>query len=217
MTDFYMMLTGRPSPGRQSRRAFLRYANDRESEPGANAPAQNGIVEGRGRPGVDSPMPPEWARVEPGRRNSNVPMSAATGEDTRPFGDDFATWHETTRARPAPSYLRADDAVPQEEIPDPGHAPRNPGNVIADAPEPVGRGFDPDSEWAAAVERSRERWRAGRPSQVDTFIALIFGKEGPGRDLADRVADDMNAGPLTRIQRENDDMQDEIRGNRPRR
>lgn len=35
--------------------------------------------------------------------------------------------------------------------------------------------LDPTEEWAAAEQRSQERWRAGRPSVADMVFAAVFG------------------------------------------
>lgn len=89
-----------------------------------------------------------------------------------PFGDDFATWSGMAeRPRLLPRGVQNEATV--EEAPNEGVAPRNPNNVIADAPQ----GPKPDfwDDWRAAEERSRARLESGQPSVTDLFFAAVFG------------------------------------------
>lgn len=129
-----------------------------------------------------------------------VPLPVATGEDVAPFGEDFPTWYEMQRyGAPLPSYLQAED---REPAPDQGHAPRNPNNVIADAETPPVARFDATREWIEAEQRVAQRFRRGQPNAADLFFAAVFGERTSARRET--------------VARENDDMKDEIRGNRRR-
>jgi hypothetical protein len=128
MTDWYQVFTGRPSPGRRSRPTLLEYLRDPEEHP---------EVERRGtlpqhvidsaRPRV--PVIPEGARPR-GQNSDRVPFRVASGQDTRPFGNDFAAWNaavEAANTRPLPEGL---EAVPEPEPEaNPGRAPQNPNNI----------------------------------------------------------------------------------------
>lgn len=204
MTDWYQRMFGRPNPGRRAPTPASRYLDDPSTEPRANAPERGIFIEPRGLPNTGGPVVPDWARVR--RRGERVPLSQLTGRDRRgpverePYGDNFAAWIDEGRMRPNfPDELLERPAAAGDEPANPGREPTNRGNVIADGHNV--EAFDPTSEWAAAEERSAERWRRGAPNAIDLFFAAVFGAR------ARRGT----------VQVENDDMQDEIRGNRPRR
>lgn len=223
MTDFYQWMFGRPSPGKRQRREFLRYANNGENReeveragslvggfnaeppmPPEWAQGERGRFE-RARPeGPAYPVGPggltERVVEEPVRQALRVPLSQMTGVDRsgrvlqRPYGEDFPSWEAETRSSNLPSYLRNEGEVAAgDEVANPGREPRNPGNVIADAPRgerrEVWHGSEFWGEWHRAENSARERWQGGRPNPLDMLFAAIYGKRDRLDELQEETED----------------------------
>jgi hypothetical protein len=143
--------------------------------------------------------------VRPEEETPSVPIGVAAGADRRPFGRDFAAWHEATRNR-APAYLTGDDEPPPDDVrfawgedtellregrggeawrePYPGPSwpqaawgPQEP----PDAPPGSFRRRNFEEDWiearaAAADARARERWRRGQPDVIDFIFMAVFGR-----------------------------------------
>lgn len=213
MTDFYQWAFGRPSPGKQRRRAFQSYANDGENREEVERTAERTQYRG------EETLPPDWARGARGRYDEapveqaprsapRVPLSQLTGRDRNgaverlPYGDDFASWEAETRSD-IPSYMRRpEDPAPGDEPSNPGREPRNPGNQIGDAPRSgEDRRFYRQWHEAEALARqsearARQRQEEGRQTPADVFHDMIYGRR------------------QREIEEENADMQDDIRNNR---
>lgn len=196
MTDFYQWLTGRPSPGKRQRERFLRYANNGENR---EAVERAGSL----RPYDDAgDLPPDWARrtaqdplTEDGA--PRVPLSQMTGRDRsgrvrrQPYGDDFVAWEGEVRASEMSPALRREEPPPEGDGPtNPGREPRDPGNVIADAPRgergEIWHGSEFWQDWHGAEMRARERWQEGKPTAWDMVFTAIYGR----RDRLDEMQED---------------------------
>lgn len=107
-----------------------------------------------------------------------TPLSALTGDDPQPYGNDFATWYEATHSHPLPSALRA----PEVSAEDP--APAQPG------PEPVGRLPDFATDFTRAERDAFDaehqaflRQRDGQATDFDLTYMAINAPRGPRQSL----------------------------------
>lgn len=164
-------------------------------------------------------------RRERGFAAPRVPFSAATGDDVRPFGTDFADWNAAVEAAqhpPIPEYL-TEAPPPTEPETNPGRTPSIANNIplgveggtrqiptrlehgandhaptreMTFGPLPSAqRPFDSDVEWRAARARAEARLREGRPTAGDRLVAMLFG----------------NGRRVDQLQQETNQMRDEIR------
>lgn len=217
--DWYQFLFGRPSPGTSTTVPVLDYLRAPEQAPDAPRWAQRATEtrarRGRGRaatpderlaampigPGGVTGDPPE---PEPAPR---VSFAVASGQDTEPFGDDFAAWYEATRGRPLPSSIMGYREDPADAPPrfawgfntetGEGAADNDPrpdieaqrGKEPPDAETPPNPFPDTSRELMAAFEAERrafDRQRRGQPSVADLIMLAVFGN----RPRVDVVAEE---------------------------
>ena len=100
------------------------------------------------------PLPPQWAQDARGPRRGQeggAPLSAIQGRDTRPFGEDFATWYQAITSPRQPQLTLAQSAPEGDEF-------RSPMGDIPDL-----RASDHGTDPASAVSAIDPAYERGRP------------------------------------------------------
>lgn len=183
---------------RWAQRATERTARDRRNAPPPASPPESFPI---GPGGItDEPPPAPEADVE------RVPFRVASGQDTEPFGEDFARWYESVHGRPLPASLTAYRQEPAEgpkrfdwglntatgegEFDNPARPlPNGPRGREPDSAPEATTWSDPSQELSdsiAAERRAFERQRQGRPTAYDMMFLAVFG----ARDRRAQVADE---------------------------
>lgn len=186
MTDFYMHMFGRPSPGRAVKTRRLRYVHGAPDEEVSRASSS---VDHFRRSPV-APMSMDEARA---RERRFLPQErgvmgwrsdGAGGWNFVPVEEPVARTRPLVPENPGGYSNFADFANATEEL--------RTSQPEAPAPEPR-RGLEPPSasiedehfwtSWHGAETRARQRWEAGAPTPYDMLFTAIYGK----RDRLDEL------------------------------
>lgn len=254
--DWYQFLFGRPSPGTSTTVPVLDYLRAPERAPEVRRAGEvvEGTRERATPP--DAPRWAQRATETNARRNRNtapedarlvsmpigpggvtgdppepepaprVPFAVASGQDTEPFGDDFAAWYEATRGRPLPSsimmYREEPDPV-DAPAPSEGRSPNNPNNVplgteggetlVAEGPEgeanrrvrrvrmepiePINRAPEGESDLMRAIAAERAAYERQRQGRPSVADMIMLAVFGSRPRV--RVVEEENAEMRRRI------------------